>query len=211
VKRRLIPARRVAAAASVVFAVATTIFWVRSHYIADTLTRRTVRSDARRGDEIQIRSIAGRIFVSHTRYTFDTPEGFQLFVDTFGKAPTWSYAHGAPRLYESSPSRVLRSLGFSQISGDFISHAHRTQPVSVAVGTFTTHYTITALPHWPVALVLALPGIPLYLTLRRRLRRRRPPGLCRACGYDLRATPDRCPECGGATPPLPTIPIDQQP
>src|SRR5688572_24099284 len=56
-------------------------------------------------------------------------------------------------------------------------------------------YVSIMAPLW--ALVLAFSVIPaakVFLALK--IRRRRRAGLCRACGYDLRASPERCPECG---------------
>ena len=62
-----------------------------------------------------------------------------------------------------------------------------------------TYYSLE-IPYWsPIALTGVGPALALWTTARaRRFRRRRERGLCVRCGYDLRATPSRCPECGTA-------------
>jgi hypothetical protein len=61
--------------------------------------------------------------------------------------------------------------------------------------TWSFHVTV---PHW---LAVGLSGLMPTIYLPRAIRsirgqRRQRAGRCVACGYDLRATPERCPECG---------------
>ena len=59
-------------------------------------------------------------------------------------------------------------------------------------------------PYWSVTVlasllpVYCLAKVPAALRRRRRIRR----GLCVQCGYDMRASTDRCPECGTLASPV---------
>jgi hypothetical protein len=54
---------------------------------------------------------------------------------------------------------------------------------------------LIAVPYWFVLVGFAFPPM-----LWWRRRRRAVPGCCRVCGYDLRASAGRCPECGAPSP-----------
>jgi hypothetical protein len=62
-------------------------------------------------------------------------------------------------------------------------------------------------PLWIIAGVASVAtyaiGRPVVIGWRRE--RRELKNLCPTCGYDVRATPERCPECGLAPSPLPLV------
>ena len=69
--------------------------------------------------------------------------------------------------------------------------------IALRVPRTPTTYLVSV-PHW---FLCALAALPMVMWLWRRHRRWRvgQTGICESCGYDLRATPARCPECGRAT------------
>jgi hypothetical protein len=75
-------------------------------------------------------------------------------------------------------------------------------PVSVAAEniSFVTTFTMTIVYGLAMNLLLwGLIGV-LYWLFRFFPQREPPRGICLKCGYDLRASPLRCPECGARNP-----------
>jgi hypothetical protein len=70
----------------------------------------------------------------------------------------------------------------------------RSSPNGLVFGSSVSRWRVT-IADWMILVVTAL--APTIWTFRHwHARRTAAAGMCRQCGYDLRATPERCPECG---------------
>jgi hypothetical protein len=151
-------------------------------------------------------------WVSHRRtleldyYAYRWMGGVSL---TVGQLGFWTTVDGgsAARMRGwrwSDTSRVdFDSTPFTKQSFDL--HALRFRLVHEPLSPAGSgHYVLLQLPLWLVSPVLALLSS-LFVHRRVRARRRVGANLCSQCGYDLRATPDRCPECGTVPPAVPAV------
>lgn len=97
-------------------------------------------------------------------------------------------SHESRNTYFSGPPTLeMNWLGFS-------AHTGRTDPTHTSPFGGNRPYVTVIIPHWMLAAAAGV--LPAWWMIRRRRASRLRPGHCRRCGYDLRATPDRCPECG---------------
>ena len=101
---------------------------------------------------------------------------------------TWAYESGPPNIPGRRPPTAEWSMAF------------RHGPTSGPAGDSPRSFRILSYSalgvRWALVTALSslLPVGRVALFLHRR--RAKKPGCCAKCGYDLRASPERCPECG---------------
>ena len=158
------------AAVSLLLCLTIVLLWVRS-YSRVTFAARYARP--REGDPVfanQIELRTGRVLLIHDVWERGGPAKCEYVFHDF---PAGEY----PDDWGVEP----QYLGFGWVS--------RPMPPDME----TSHISALSVPCWPLFTCAAL--LTAYL-MRRRLVSSWIPGRCRTCGYDLRATQSRCPECG---------------
>jgi hypothetical protein len=181
-----------AAALSLLLCLAAVILWVRSHLVSDEFQRFDFVDGRLR--ERRILSLNGAVAWGQDAYFTSFREGLRV-----GLWEPKQYPTGGPTDRDTPAVFFLHEPTTSQKAGFILHHAPRDDADWNA--PFMPN-AVVGLPYWALALALAI--LPAARTRQAvatlRARRRRAHGLCPTCGYDLRATPTRCPECGRDVP-----------
>ena len=179
----------ICSAASLLLCVAFGALWLRSYFVLDALASGWVNDPPTSGSYLQAYSNRGAISLRRFDVAVvgmapaDYHVGDGLHIDV-GQDERWTRSDPSPW----GRARFDYLLGFSHHDGAYL---RRPTP---DVRQMERDRGMT-FPHWlPLLGAAIVPALRFRKARRARLRPRS--GLCLRCGYDLRASPDRCPECG---------------
>lgn len=188
------------AGASAVLAIVTALVWIRSYKSFDTLEGDTRNSSGLGTGEIFAASGNGSLRLDFRRLQqpcrFRRPRPVKLAVEPPDPAFPYPLGYGNQTFHgfgldwapDSNIWMDLRGTRFEDV-----------MPSRVAFGgsglTLPGYSFQVQAPSWAVIVMLGiLPTLRAFLVLREKSAIGA--GCCQLCGYDLRATADRCPECG---------------
>jgi hypothetical protein len=187
-------------ALSLLLLVATAVLWARSYPLGEQWQHFSFRPGVDPNGALEwfedhafvvLESSRGRLSLLSSTSTgpWSDPEACPALV------PPYGFDEPVPR---ASLCRVRHATDRSRFIDQFVSpNRAGFGRADVRVETVPFRWVCggVSVPHWFVALLFASPGAWQCLRAVRRVLSV-PPGVCPTCRYDLRATPDRCPECG---------------
>lgn len=185
---------------AVVLSMCCAAYWIRSYYYADAFGWRSypkLVQGAYRDSAVGALARSGRILLSYNSWLRSVAPDSQhrYFPDA---PPGWHVRSTRHRLNKCplDPTFYLQT----GTSLSFLGFGYGRGTWTAASSADALHDTSVVVPLYFLQVLLTIPALVTLVNEIRRLRS--PAGKCVHCGYDLRATPDRCPECGTVvTPP----------
>lgn len=190
--------RRLLTALSLLLSVAVLVAWVRGYWSWDTVFAGRDATDALtyRRAHFVVHSTSGEILIHYWR-SF-------VFIETeLDRGIEWEYGFRSQLPFNSGSFASELSIiwrerewgeSFSKHGSLFLGRSTRARED----GTWARDFYVVFPCRLAAIVFAALPSwrfMAWWPQRRRRLLATRQ-GCCRSCGYDLRASPDRCPECG---------------
>jgi hypothetical protein len=166
--------------------VAVTGLWFRSGRRIDDLTWRT-----NAGSQWELASMSGKLRLMRIE---GWPDPFPTALTSVPNDPQHQAAWSIDQAIKTAPRTMTPGPPVTAVAVRFAGFEYRRDAFPARVWHRCTMSSWT-LPLWAIVTVLALPPAARLVSVSRH-RRRAKRGLCTTCGYDLRHTPQRCPECG---------------
>src|SRR6266566_3254363 len=180
VKRPLRILRNTSILLSLSLAISLTGLWVRSYYVAD---RVAFGVDGRTRDGRPKRCVTV-ILANRGRIAF---VAFNISGSLLNPAPNGNPS-GLHITHFPAADHLNYAVAWKKLGFEYLRYRHPQELVGGGV----------RMPIWFLTSIFTLPPLVWLIRFSRRIKR--PCNLCPTCGYDLRATPNRCPECGTEAP-----------